>query len=204
MKPKTTTEPSLLYSAPAHQAALQDEEHFRRWERNVADRYKDKSEEEIRQDLQTTSHPFAVMFENWIGDFNLGTGIRNANGFNAREIFYIGNRKWDKRGAVGVYNYTPVRWLSTLDEVLKLQNRYTFIGVDNVPGSIPMETFVWPSNSLMIFGEESTGLTPGMQSLCKHVVHIEMYGSVRSFNCGSASAIAMYDFVSKFRRHSRV
>lgn len=200
MNLKTTTQPSLLDSSPAHLQALEDKENFRRWERNVIDRYKDKSEQEVQQDLQATAHPFAVMFENWLGDFNLATGIRNANGFNAKEVFYVGNRKWDKRGAVGVYNYTPVRWLPTLEEVLQLQEQYTFIGVDNVPGSIPMETFQWPINSLMIFGEENAGLTPGIQAVCKHIVHVEMYGSVRSFNCGSASAIAMYDFVSKFKR----
>lgn len=199
MKPKTTTLPNLAASSPAHQTALADEESFRRWERNVADRYKSKSEEEIRQDLQATSHPFAVMFENWIGDFNMGTGIRNANGFNAREVFYLGNRKWDKRGAVGVYNYTPLKFISNLDELFELKQRYTFIGIDNVPGSVSMEPFNWPSNPLMIFGEENAGLTPGIQSMCDHILHIGMYGSVRSFNCGSASAMAMYDFVSKYR-----
>lgn len=199
MKPKITTQPNFLVSSTLHQEALLDEEHFRRWERNVVDRFKNKSEDEIKHELQITSHPFAVMFENWLGDFNIGTGIRNANGFNAREVFYIGNRKWDKRGAVGVYNYTPLRFLPSLEEVSKLKEKYVFIGVDNVPGSIPMETFRWPSNSLMIFGEENAGLTPGIQAMCEHIVHIGMYGSVRSFNCGSASAIAMYDFVSKFR-----
>jgi tRNA G18 (ribose-2'-O)-methylase SpoU len=52
---------------------------------------------------------------------------------------------------------------------------------------------------MMIFGEEGPGLTLAMQALCKDIVHIEMFGSVRSFNCGSASAVAMYDFVSKYK-----
>src|SRR5271155_4103280 len=173
MKLKVATQPSLSATSPLHiQATAEGEEHFRRWERNVADHLKDKSEEEIKAHLQGNSHPFAVMFENWIGDFNLATGIRNANGFNAKEVFYLGNRKWDRRGAVGVYNYTPVQWIANTEELAKLQERYVFIGVDNVPGSIPIESFVWPhvhdKDTLMIFGEESTGLTPGMQAMCKH------------------------------------
>ena len=199
MKPKITTQPNLSLSSPAHQAAFQDEEHFRRWERNVIDKYKDWSEEEIGADLRMTAHPFAVLFENWVGDFNLSTGIRNANGFNAREIFYLGNRKWDKRGAQGVYNYSPVQWLSTIEEVDALKKRYVFIGIDNIPGSIPMETFQYPVNSLLLFGEEGTGLTPGMQAMCQQILHISMFGSVRSFNCGVASGIAMHDLVSKYR-----
>ena len=34
-----------------------------------------------------------------------------------------------------------------------------------------------------------------MQSYCREIVAIEMYGSVRSLNCGVASGIAMYSFV---------
>jgi tRNA G18 (ribose-2'-O)-methylase SpoU len=202
MKPKITTLPNLAEGSLAHlQAIAEGDEHFRRWQRNVADPLKDKSEEEIRQHLQATANPFAVMFENWIGDFNISTGIRNANGFNAKEIFYIGNRKWDKRGAVGVHNYTPVKWVETLDQLFELKKHYTFVGVDNVPGSVAMEPYQWAPNSLLIFGEEGTGLTPGMQSVCQDIVHIQMFGSVRSFNCGSASGMAMYDFVSKHRNY---
>ena len=201
MKQKVRTTPDLADSSPKHQVALVEDKDFRGWERNVADNLKGLSDKEISQKLQETSNPFAVMFENWRGDFNLATGIRNANGFNAKEVFYIGNHKWDRRGAIGVYNYTPVQWIANTEELVKLQERYTFIGVDNVPGSIPMETFSWPHNSLLIFGEESTGLTPGIQAMCKHIVHIQMYGSVRSFNCGTASGIAMYDFVSKYRHY---
>lgn len=202
MKQKIRTVPDLGIASLAHIRAVEaGGEHFRKWERNVADHLKDKSDEDIQEALRVSAHPFAVMFENWIGDFNISTGIRNANGFNAKEVFYIGNRKWDRRGAVGVYNYTPVNWIANVEELTELQQQYTFIGVDNVPGSIPMESFQWPHNTLMIFGEEATGLTPGIQAMCQNIVHIQMFGSVRSFNCGSASGIAMYDFVSKYHHY---
>lgn len=201
MKPKITTQPNLSIASPLHKQALADgDEHFRRWQRNVVDKYKDKSEEEIKADLRMTAHPFAVLIENWLGDFNISTAIRNANGLNAREIFYIGNRKYDKRGAVGSFNYSEVNWLSSVDELIALKDRYTFVGVDNVPGSIPIEDYVYPENPILCFGEEGTGLTPDIQAMCKDIVYISMYGSVRSFNCGTASGIAMYDFVSKFHR----
>lgn len=188
----------MLGSSPAHQAAMSNpEENYRAWQRNVADHLKEKSEEEIKQILRETANPFAVCFEHWIGDFNMSTGVRNANGFNAKEIFYIGERKWDRRGAVGVHNYTEVQWIPTVEELVSLHDKYTFVGIDNVPGSVPMADYEWPENTMMIFGEEGPGLTKAMQALCKDIVHIEMFGSVRSFNCGSASAIAMYDFVAK-------
>jgi tRNA G18 (ribose-2'-O)-methylase SpoU len=190
----------MLGSSLAHQAAtLNPDDNYRAWQRNVADHLKEKSEEEIKQILRETTHPFAVCFEHWIGDFNMATGVRNANAFNAKEVFYIGDRKWDRRAAVGVHNYTEVQWIPTIEDFIKLGEKYVIVGIDNVPGSVPISSYRWPENTLMVFGEEGPGLTPAMQSFCKDIVHIEMFGSVRSFNCGSASAIAMYDFVSKYK-----
>lgn len=190
----------MALQSPAHRVAMEDPEgNYRLWQRNVADHLKDKPVEEIQQILRDTANPFAVCFEHWLGDFNMATGIRNANGFNAKEIYYIGDKKWDRRAAVGVHNYTEVQWIPTVADFALLREKYTFVGIDNVPGSVPMADYVWPENTMMIFGEEGPGLTPAMQAWCKDIVHIEMFGSVRSFNCGSASAIAMYDFVTKFK-----
>lgn len=197
MREKIRTKGDLSIISDAHQQAIKDgDDHWRSWQRNVADKWKDKSPEEIKSALKRSGYPFAVCFEHWINDFNMGTGIRNANAFNAKEVFYVGDKKWDKRAAVGVYNYTDVTWLPTIDDLVKLQDRYTIVGIDNVPGSVPMMSYSWPRNTLMVFGEESVGLTPGMKALCRDIVHIEMYGTVRSFNCGTASGIAMYSYLN--------
>jgi tRNA G18 (ribose-2'-O)-methylase SpoU len=198
MRQKNKTVPNLAATSPKHlEAIAAGKDHFRLWERNVTDLFKDKSEEEIKEELQKTAHPFAVCFEHWIGDFNMGSGIRNANAFNAKEVFYLGDKKWDRRSAVGVYNYTPVQWLPTAEDLIKLQERYVIVGIDNVPGSVPLRHYRWPHNTLMVFGEEGVGLTPGVQSFCRDIVEIEMYGSVRSLNCGVASGIVMHDLLEK-------
>lgn len=199
-KQKVRTQGDMAAMSAGHRIAMENpEDNYRAWQRNVADPLKEKSEEEIRKILQETANPFAVCFEHWLGDFNMATGVRNANGFNAKEVFYIGDRKWDRRAAVGVHNYTEIQWIPTVSDLEALRDKYVFVGIDNVPGSVPMANYEWPKNTMMIFGEEGPGLTLAMQALCKDIVHIEMFGSVRSFNCGSASAVAMYDFVSKYK-----
>jgi len=165
--------------------------------KNVIDSYKGLSQEEIRSRVRETSFPYAVLFENWIGDFNLSTGIRNANAFGAKEIFYIGRKRFDKRGAVGSYHYKDITFLESHDQILKLKDSYKFIGVDNIPGSLSMRDFMWPKNTLMIFGEEGRGLSSLMQELCECTVYIEQFGSVRSVNCGTASGITMVDYTNK-------
>ncbi len=167
-------------------------------EKNVIDEFKGLSTEQIKNHLKSTSFPYAVLFENWIGDFNLSTGIRNANAFNASEIFYMGRKRFDKRGAVGTYNYKDVSFIENETQLLELKKKYVFIGIDNVPGAVTMKNFVWPKNTLMIFGEEGKGLSPYVQNLCDSIVYIEQFGSVRSINCGTASGITMVDFVNKF------
>lgn len=199
MKLRQRTTPDLAASSPNHSNTT-DEERFRLWQRNVADRFKSLPEEEIRSELRKTANPFAVCFENWTGDFNIATGIRNANAFNAQAVYYIGDKKWDRRGAVGVHNYTDVIFLPTINDLLKLKKLYTFVGVDNVPGSVTLANHCWQKNTLLIFGEEGAGLTPGAQSLCDSIVEIEMYGSVRSLNCATASGIIMNDYVSYMKQ----
>jgi tRNA G18 (ribose-2'-O)-methylase SpoU len=200
MTPKTRTSPDVSLSSDSHVAAMKDiDSHLRSWAHNVKDDFKALSPDEIKLRLKETANPFAVCFENWIGDFNISTGMRNANAFNAKEAFYVGNKRWDKRGAVGVYNYTDINWIPTMDDFLKLKEKYIFIGIDNVLGSVPLAGFRWQPNTLLIFGEEGVGLTPETQALCEAVVEIEMYGSIRSLNCGTASGIIMHDFVSKMR-----
>ena len=199
-KQKIKTQPDLILTSPKHQAAIAaGTEHFKAWQYNVADHFKDKTVEEIKTILRSTAHPFAVCMEHLIGDFNMATVIRNANGFNAQKVYYVGDKKWDRRGAVGVHNYTDIEWLPTMEDFLKLKEQYVIVGIDNVPGSVAITSHTWKKNTLMVFGEEGTGLTPGMQALCEAIVYIPMFGSVRSFNCGTSSGIAMYDFVSRYK-----
>ena len=200
---KIKTVPDLTATSPKHQSAIATgKDHFSAWQYNVADHLKNKTVGEIKQHLKDTAHPFAVAIENLIGDFNLGTVIRNANAFNAKEVFYVGNKKWDRRSAVGVHNYTEVKWLPTINDLVKLQDRYVIVGIDNVPGSVSISTYSFPKNTLMVFGEEGTGLTPGMKALCRDIVHIEMFGTVRSLNCGTASGIAMFQYTEYQRKLS--
>lgn len=173
------------------------------WQRNVPDEYKHLSLEEIKLKLKENSFDFAVCFENWQGDFNMSTGIRNANGCGAKEVFYYGKRRWDRRGAVGTHNYTSVSFVENEEELLSLKDRYSFVAVDNLPGAVSIDDYEWQTakSPLMIFGEEGLGLSPEMQKLCDVMVEIPMYGSVRSFNCGTSSGMVMRDYIYKLQQN---
>lgn len=164
--------------------------------RNVIDVYKYWTEEAIRADLRTKHHNFSVLINNHFNDFNIGSVIRNANAFCAKEVIIHGKKKYDKRGTVGCHIYNDMKHVRTVEE-LSFENSI-LIGVDNVAGAVPIEDFEWPAEHvIMVFGQESFGLTVEVQRLCKTIVYIKQYGSVRSLNVGCSSAIVMYDYCRK-------
>ena len=174
---------------------------FVSWLYNVQDRFKNSSKEEIKSELEKTHFNCAVACEHWLGDFNMSTVLRNANGFNMKEVFYIGQRHWNRSGSVGTHHYTKLTHCKDFTSFYSLvKDEYTLIGIDNIPGSVSITDFKWPENTLMIFGEEGCGLTEEAQKHCKHTVYIPMFGSVRSFNCGVSSGIALYDYILKQER----
>ena len=77
--------------------------------RNVVDRYRYWSMEAIVADLDLRRHGFHVAIENWQHDFNIGTIVRTANAFLAAEVHIVGNRRWNKRGAMVTDRYQHVR-----------------------------------------------------------------------------------------------
>jgi len=178
----------------------ENRERWTRWQRNVIDEYKPLSVEEIRKELRQKAHPFSALMEHWKGDFNVATMIRNANAFNASEVFYLGRRHIDRRGCVGAHHYVDLRHLNDYNDLLALKKKYVFVALDNnVDGCVPMESFEWPTNSLMIFGEEGEGITPRLLKLCDYIVYIPQFGSVRSLNVGTSSGTAMYDYITKYQ-----
>lgn len=167
--------------------------------RNVDDRYKYWTEDAIKADLRTRCHNFSVLITNKFHDFNIGSVIRNANAFCAKEVIIYGSKQYDKRGTVGSYLYTNMRHVRFTDE-LDLTDSVV-IGVDNLEGAVPIETFEWPQQHVVLaFGQEGTGLTEDIIALCDQMIYIKQYGSIRSLNVGCASAIAMYDYCLKMVR----
>ena len=155
----------------------------------------------IKKDLRTRAFPYSVLMTQLKYDLNIGTLIRNANAFNASKVYYFGQRrKFDPRGAVGTNHYADLNWVSTFEELKELKKEYVFVGFDNVEGSVEIDEFKWPDNTLMIFGEEQIGIVPEILELCEYLVKIPMFGTVRSLNVGTASGIAMNDFVTKHNK----
>lgn len=169
--------------------------------RNILDEYKGLPDEEVRKAIQAKALPFGVLMMNLTGDFNIANVFRTANALGAREVFYYGKKKYDRRGQCGSYIYLSSTFLRSLEEVIALKERYSFVALEQHSKAEPLNSFVWPASKmpLVIVGEESQGLTREILDICDHYVVIEQRGSIRSMNAASAASIAQYDFVSKYQ-----
>jgi len=169
--------------------------------RNVVDRYRYWRLEAIVADLDTRRHDFHVAIENWQHDFNIGTIVRTANAFLAREVHIVGNRRWNRRGAMVTDRYQHVRHHPRLADLASYaaERELPVIGIDNLPGAVPLETFELPRGCVLLFGQEGPGLTPEAHESCSAVLSIAQFGSTRSINASAAAAIAMHAWI---RRHT--
>jgi tRNA G18 (ribose-2'-O)-methylase SpoU len=165
--------------------------------RNVVDRYRYWRREAIVADLDARRHSFHVAIENWQHDLNIGTVVRNANAFLSAAVHIIGNRRWNRRGAMVTDRYQHIRHHPTIDgfTAWAVQERLPVVGIDNLPGARPMETGTLPRRCVLLFGQEGPGLSGVARSACAEVFSIAQYGSTRSINAGVASGIAMHAWI---------
>ncbi len=165
--------------------------------RNVVDAYRYWRVDAIVADLDSRRHDFAVAIENWRHDLNIGTVVRTANAFLAREVIIIGRRRWNRRGAMVTDRYQHLRHVNSVAELVG--SDYTIVAVDNLPGAVPLETVALPRRALLLFGQEGSGLTAEARAAAELVCSITQFGSTRSVNAGVAAGIAMHAWI---RQHA--
>ncbi|GAA4419241.1 RNA methyltransferase [Georgenia halophila] len=165
--------------------------------RNVDDRYRYWTVEAIVADLDTRRHPLHVAVENFAHDMNIGSVVRTANAFAVAEVHIVGRRRWNRRGAMVTDRYVHLRHHEDVAGLLDWARHagLPVVGIDNVPGSVPIEGRALPRELVMLFGQESAGLSAAARQACAEILHISQYGSTRSINAGAAAAVAMHSWM---------
>lgn len=165
---------------------------------NILDSLKSLSVPEIADYCQQNSMNASVAMINIGGDFNLSTMVRNANFFGFRDVCYVGKKKWDKRGSVGTYHYTPMNHYADEASFLLSCSGRTIIAIENNIPEYEDKTvnlfdyqFDDSYEPIFVFGEENKGLSNFILDRANIILTIPNYGSVRSLNVGTTSGIVM-------------
>jgi len=167
--------------------------------RNVVDKYRYWSMEAIVADLDSKRHSFHVAIENWQHDLNIGSIVRNANAFLAKEVHIIGNKRWNRRGAMVTDRYQHIRHHETVEEFITWarSENLPIIALDNVPGCKKIEQYNLPEECVFLFGQEGPGLSEEAIKASDVVLEITQFGSTRSINASAAAAITMHAWVQQ-------
>jgi tRNA G18 (ribose-2'-O)-methylase SpoU len=173
--------------------------------RNVVDKYRYWSMEAIVADLDSKRHSFHVAIENWQHDLNIGSIVRTANAFLASEVHIIGNRRWNRRGAMVTDRYQHIKHHPTVEAFVEWAatanagKELPIIAIDNVPGCKQLESYQMPKDCVLLFGQEGPGLSESAINAATDVVEITQFGSTRSINASAAAAITMHAWITKHK-----
>jgi tRNA G18 (ribose-2'-O)-methylase SpoU len=167
--------------------------------RNVIDRYRYWRMDAIVADIDRHRHPFHVAIENWQHDMNIGSIVRSANAFAADTVHIVGRKRWNKRGAMVTDRYQHVMHHDTVADLLAWARGagIPIIAIDNVPGSVIIETFEFPKACVLLFGQEGPGISAEAIEAADAVVEISQFGSTRSINASAAAAVAMHVWITQ-------
>jgi len=120
----------------------------------------------------------------------------------AAAVHIVGNRRWNRRGAMVTDKYVEIRHHPTISDLTAWasENSLPILGIDLLPGSTSIVDADLPKRCVLLFGQEGPGLSEVAHGAVSAVLHIPQEGSTRSINAGVASGIAMYEW---HRRYSR-
>ena len=170
--------------------------------RNVVDQYRYWSMDAIVADLDTKRHPYHVAIENWQHDLNIGSIVRTANAFLAKEVHIVGNKRWNRRGAMVTDRYQHVTHRPNIEDLVEWAKtagsdggKLPIIAIDNVPGCKQIEKVQLPKECLFLFGQEGPGLSQAALDAADMVLEITQFGSTRTINASAAAAITMHTWV---------
>ena len=163
--------------------------------RNLVDKYKGLSNEQVFAALDKKRTPLEIAIENVEHDFNIGTIVRSANSFNVKRVHIIGKKKYNRRGAMCTDKYLEIIHHASIEDFLGSQEGRELVAIENnTPRALPLHDKKFVQETTLIFGSENNGITPELLAKAQDVRYIESFGSTRSVNVGVAAGIAMYEY----------
>jgi len=169
--------------------------------RNVVDRFRYWRLEAIVAELDMRRHPFHVAIENWQHDLNIGSIVRTANAFAAEAVHIVGNRRWNRRGAMVTDRYQHIVQHPDVAGLVAWarERELPIVAVDNTGGAVAVDGARMPERCVLLFGQEGPGLTDAALAAADSQVEIRQFGSTRSINAAAAAAIVMHEWI---RQHA--
>lgn len=154
--------------------------------------------------------PVVVVFDRPNSPGNLGTLIRSADAFGASGVIVTGHGadQYDPqavRASTGSLFAMPVLRAAGAAQVVEFRDRQVrrgiptrIIGTDE-NGPRAAYDYDFSEATIVVIGNETSGMSAAWQAACDDMVHIPMGGTASSLGAPSAAAVALYE-ISRQRR----
>lgn len=160
---------------------------------------------EVRSELERIRHPFRIAIDRAKNPFNIGSIIRTAHSFLAKEIILVGTEPWYERAAMGMQRYENIIELPTERTFLDVaeQAGWRLIAFEKDHAQVGLWETELPDDAVFIFGNEDSGCSPGILEAAEQIVAIPMFGINHSYPISVAAGIAMAEWARRYYENGR-
>jgi TrmH family RNA methyltransferase len=139
---------------------------------------------------------------------NLGTLVRSCDAFGASGAIVTGHGVdlYDPatiRASVGSFFAVPCITLPShrevaawVEDVRCSYPALRVVGTDE-GGTQRLREYEWPSEAVIVVGNETSGLSHAYRELCDDIVSVPMTGTASSLNAAVATSIVLYEVASR-------
>jgi tRNA G18 (ribose-2'-O)-methylase SpoU len=133
---------------------------------------------------------------------NLSRIVRAAGCCGVRRVICCGNPKVQPEIVRDVGDAVRIETHRTLPPVLeRLRDEgFQLVGLEQTTGSEPLDQFAFQRKTVLVVGNERTGIEDDVLRRLDRVVEIPVYGLPYAHNAATAAAIAMYEYCRQYPR----
>lgn len=159
-----------------------------------------------RQYADLPRHPLIVCAALVQNPANLGGLCRTCEAFRMEALVLadesIAQTSAFRNLAASTHHWQPLVSCPPVDLptwlVAQQQRGYSIVALHADPDAIPLTQFAFPRQSVLLLGQELTGIPARFIQQCDRIVTIPQFGLVESLNVQTAGAIAMYDYIRQY------
>ena len=137
---------------------------------------------------------------------NLGSLCRTAEAFRLQSLVLsevaVAESHLFRNPAASTHLWQPMQGCSAAQLPAWIQQQqqggYCIIALDANPQAQALSQFKFPPSSVLLLGQELTGIPNEILALADHAVTIPQFGLVESLNVQTATAIAIYEYMRQY------
>jgi len=131
---------------------------------------------------------------------NISSVARTASACAVERLVLTGNATLISKIARDGAEELEVSIHRSLSPVLRKlrSNDYRLVGLEQTTNSTSMHNYAFERRTVLVVGNERTGLTADILEMLDDVVEIPVYGLPHSFNVATAASMALYEYCRQF------